>query len=759
MKSIELTAFLKGVLENGYNYSMPDLPPEIVLNNRYRIVSKLGQGGMGSVYLAYDLSLEHQVAVKVNHNPSPQSTTQFLREARLLANLRHPNLPRVLDYFIISEEQFLVMDYIAGDDLATRLKMSGAQPLDLVLRWAEELGSALTYLHRQSPPVIHRDIKPANVKLTLEGEPILVDFGIAKAVEAGQETATGAVGYTPGYAPPEQYGGTARTGPNSDQYAFAATIYALIGGQKPEDGVQRVLGRAVLTPLRSLNPAVPEAVGQAVEKAMSIRPDDRFASIGEFIQALLSSNFEPTVPHAVLTTDPIIRAGMAASQAGRSAAANLPTVARADVGAPTPKAADPALAPVRAAEALPPQRKFPWLWVGIGAGGLVIVGVIVLAVVLALAASSANKLAAFVPTHSAMSSPLASIASATSRPLPQAATSTVLPSVTSTAIATSTTQAPTSTSTNTPVATASLTAAPQITTTSSQAMMGGGKLIAFSSDRADEKTFQIWTMQLSIDALSKVTPTNLVQVTTGEGDKLQPGWSPDGKQIIFTAPGDPKNGRDIWVMNVDGSTPRDLSNFPGDDSDPSWSPDGQWVAFTNQRSSDSLRQVYIMAVDGSQITRISTDQIEYQPFWSKDMKWLFNVIMVNGNNYLRMRDQASDYKGTPMPYDIFTVFGRLGHVANAVFSPDGSQIAYTRVDTPTNSVICVVNYATRGADIIQISTIKKDREPTWSPDSKWLVYTSIRDGSPQLYIMTTAGKLQTALTIPPGKSMQSSWQP
>lgn len=732
---------------------MPDLSPEVVLNNRYRIVSKLGQGGMGSVYLAYDLSLEHQVAVKVNHNPSPQSTTQFLREARLLANLRHPNLPRVIDYFIINEEQFLVMDYIAGDDLATRLKLSGAQPLDMVLRWAEALGSALTYLHRQSPPVIHRDIKPANVKLTLEGDPILVDFGIAKAVEVGQETATGAVGYTPGYAPPEQYSGTARTGSNSDQYALAATLYALISGQRPEDGVQRVLGRSVLVPLRTLNPAVPEQVDQAIQKAMSIRPDDRYGSIGEFIQALLASTYQPTIPQAAIKPAPAAQTAAPTIQTGQPAAANIPTVAQSDMGGTVTAAAGTAAIQIRSGGTVAVKRKFPWLLVGLGAGGLGLAGVVVFGVVLALAASSNRKPVVSFPTWTATSRLSAAILTATPSPHPPTTTATVQPSTTNTA------PPPTSISTTAPIATASSTASPQSTTTASLALMGGGKLIAFASDRADGKTYQIWTMRLSIDALSKVVPINVNQLTSGVGDKMQPGWSPDGKQIVYTAPAGPKNGRDIWIMNTDGSAPHDLTNFPGDESDPSWSPDGKWIAFTNQRSSDSLQQVYLIAVDGSQLTRISTDQIEYQPFWSKDMKWLFNVIFVSGNHYLRMRDQASAYEGTPMPYDIFTVFGRLGQVANAVFSPDGSQIAYTRVDGPASSVICVVNYASRGADIIQISTVKKDKEPTWSPDSKWLVYTSTRDGSPQLYIMTTAGKLQTPLTNSPGRSMQPAWQP
>jgi len=367
---------------------MSDLSPEAILNNRYRIVKKLGQGGMGAVFLAYDLNLEHQVAVKVNYNPSPEGTSQFLREARLLANLRHPNLPRMVDYFIQDQDQYLVMDYIPGDDLSTRIKAQGAQPLERVMQWADELGSAIAYLHGQCPPVIHRDIKPANIKLTLEGEPILVDFGIAKTADANQANATGAVGYTPGFAPPEQYAGSARTGPYSDQYALAATLYALLSGQKPEDGVQRVLGRATLAPLNVLMPSIPIEVDQAIQKAMSIKPDDRFASVSEFLKALRGTSYQTTYPINSTTQGDATSPGAAIDNFTVPAAkVTVAKATRRGVGSVLPAAgvtqtevrpagqaetvhSDTQPAPAR----LP--RHFPWLAVGLGAVGFILVALV-----------------------------------------------------------------------------------------------------------------------------------------------------------------------------------------------------------------------------------------------------------------------------------------------------------------------------------------------------------------------------------------------
>jgi serine/threonine protein kinase len=269
-----------------------DLAQDTLLNNRYRIQYKLGQGGMGAVYLARDIALDHDVAVKANLSPAAESTNQFLREARLLAALRHPNLPRVTDYFILDGVQFLVMDYVPGRDLDSLLKEQGRQPLERVLAWAGQIGSALTYMHRQTPPVIHRDIKPGNIRLSAEGQAILVDFGIAKALPSDQVTETAVHGYTPGFAPPEQYGGM-RTSAQSDQYALAATLYTLLAGQKPADAIQRALDQAVLTPLATYAPEVPPAVQAAIERALSVRPEMRFPSVDDFIRGLSAPAAEP----------------------------------------------------------------------------------------------------------------------------------------------------------------------------------------------------------------------------------------------------------------------------------------------------------------------------------------------------------------------------------------------------------------------------------------------------------------------------------
>ncbi len=194
------------------------LAPGTLLNNRYRIVSILGQGGMGAVYRASDEHLLLHVAVKENLFLTEEYGRQFQREAHILAGLRHPNLPHVSDYFMMENQgQYLVMDYVEGEDLRQRMERMGTLPERETILIGISICDALTYLHTRRAPIVHRDIKPGNIKVTPDGQAVLVDFGLAKIMQGAQVTSTGARAMTPGYSPPEQYG-TARTDHRSDIY-------------------------------------------------------------------------------------------------------------------------------------------------------------------------------------------------------------------------------------------------------------------------------------------------------------------------------------------------------------------------------------------------------------------------------------------------------------------------------------------------------------------------------------------------------------
>jgi Tol biopolymer transport system component/predicted Ser/Thr protein kinase len=682
-----------------------ELIPETLLHNRYRILHKLGQGGMGTVYLAHDTSLESQVAVKCNISPADESTTQFLREAQLLANLRHPNLPRVIDYFIIENSQFLVMDYIPGKDLGQIFRDEGVQPVERVLRWAEDLGSALAYMHRQKPPVIHRDIKPANIKLNETGEPILVDFGIAKASEAAQATEAGAAGFTPGYAPPEQYG-SARTGSYSDQYSLAATLYALLTGTIPPDSVQRALGQAVLPPINLLNRDVPPHVQAALEKAMSPRPQDRFSAVDEFVHSLIDPTYQPT------------------QMASGSTKVELPPLKK---------------------------QSRAGLWIGLAVLALAVIGGGIFAWQFLSAPGRLNIGQAVSPTN-----PPPATVTIPATPKPQATQAVVANPVVTEVIAAPPTAAPTS-------------APLPSSTPQPRQVGNGGKLAFVSNRSADGrfqiwlmdvfmdntgKLISANPEQVTSDPVDKSQPA-----WSPDGSKLLYVAEPEDADLAR------QNGTDIWMLDVTqpDAKPVNLSQREGNDTTPRWSPDGRYIAFTSQNKFTDVLQVVLMNADGSEQRRISGEYYEFDPAWSPDMKTMVNIIYASSNYYLHLRDFQEQPYPTPQPtskpYDRSSFFGRLGQVIDFDWSPDGNYLAFTRKDG-SRTMISVVEYRTRGEKISQLSqNSTKDKEPAWSRDSQWIAFTSERDGNSEIYLMTATGLLQTNLTLNPAADKQPAWQP
>jgi serine/threonine-protein kinase len=290
------------------------LKSDEILRGRYRITGVIGQGGMGSIYLADDLRLEgRQCALKeVEHDRSlppdllKQAREQFLREATVLARLDHPNLPKVSDFFSVAGRDYLVMDFVPGKDLRTLLIEARSRGQFLsereVLNWAAQLCDALTYLHSQNPPIVHRDIKPSNVKLTPTGLVKLVDFGLVKILASEEVTVTVLQGRgTALYTPLEQYGGdSGHTDARSDIYSFGATLYHLLTNQPPLEARELFLRPDSLPAPRQFNPDISQRTERAILWAMGLHPDDRPADVESFRQALLG-DWDPVVrPRAPL---------------------------------------------------------------------------------------------------------------------------------------------------------------------------------------------------------------------------------------------------------------------------------------------------------------------------------------------------------------------------------------------------------------------------------------------------------------------------
>ena len=279
------------------------IAPNTILQNRYQIIRQIGQGGMGAVYMARDQRLHSVVALKESFYSDEQMRRAFEREAELLANLHHPALPNVIDHFREGDVQFLVMQFIPGEDLGAMMESKGGPfSPDEVTAWADQLLDALDYLHTQEPPIIHRDIKPQNMKLTGRGQIILLDFGLAKGT-AGQMTSIGAsssvFGFTPNFAPLEQIQ-SAGTDARSDLYALAATLYYLMTGVVPPDALTRasslVRGQPdPLKPASEVNAQIPAPVAAVLHAAMAQNPDERPQTAASIREALSATSREARV--------------------------------------------------------------------------------------------------------------------------------------------------------------------------------------------------------------------------------------------------------------------------------------------------------------------------------------------------------------------------------------------------------------------------------------------------------------------------------
>jgi eukaryotic-like serine/threonine-protein kinase len=277
------------------------------LKNRYHVQSVIGHGGMGAIYLADDERLSgRKCAIKeVEQDPGlpdklqEEAREQFYREASILARLDHPNLPKVSDFFSSGNRDYLVMDFVPGQDLRSLVEdarqLGSFLPEQDILSWAAQLCDALEYLHNQEPSILHRDVKPGNIRVMPNGLIKLVDFGLVKVLIPDEMTITVMQGRgTALYTPLEQYGGdTGHTDIRSDIYALGCTIYHLLTGQAPPEAKQRFLNPDSLVPIRHINPQISPDIERTVLWAMSLHPDDRPASIREFREVLFGTNPPP----------------------------------------------------------------------------------------------------------------------------------------------------------------------------------------------------------------------------------------------------------------------------------------------------------------------------------------------------------------------------------------------------------------------------------------------------------------------------------
>ncbi len=337
-----------------------------VLQDRYRIVTLLGQGGMGAVYRAWDLRLKKPVALK-EMVPQPgldaatvaQFREQFEQEAVILARLVHPHLVPVTDTFEEGESAYLVMAFVEGESLADRIRREGALPEAEVRVWAEQLLDALAYCHDRG--IVHRDIKPQNVIVTTEGQAVLVDFGLVKLWDpADPQTRTVMRGVgTPEYAPPEQWGAMGRhTDPRSDLYSLGATLYHALTGQAPPTASDRMAYPKQFRAPRELVGRVSEVTDEVILRSMALACDDRWPDARAMRQGFASAPTPVSVP--VVSAEPT-----------RTGTQRLPEPEASPVPvSPPPLDATRHVADVDRVPGPQQRRMPPWLWVLVGVAGV-----------------------------------------------------------------------------------------------------------------------------------------------------------------------------------------------------------------------------------------------------------------------------------------------------------------------------------------------------------------------------------------------------
>lgn len=663
-----------------------------ILNDRYRIDGMLGRGGMGAVYLAFDLTLQMEIAVKENLNVDPVAERQFRREASLLATLRHPNLPRVTNHFILEGQQYLVMDYIAGEDLDARCTHQPPTVTE-VLSWSEMICDALIYLHSLQPPVIHRDIKPANIKLQPDGNVVLVDFGIAKVFDQTQTT-TGARGLTPGFSPPEQYGGS-HTDHRSDQYALGASLYSMLTGQRPTDCIERLFNKKPLTTLRSLNPAVPANTEAAIHKALSLDPDDRFPDLVHFKAAL-----------------------------------------RGEAQPETIRSAPPMAHPTTA-----PRKSFP-IWIPIsglaGLVGVLGIGGFFIARGLGLFDASAAKPKATLPvvaelpsdTPTAVFSPTATLAPShtpSHTPVPSPTpTETLIPTPTPLPVGGGGLIAFASNRADTrfmqiwtmkpdgtdPV---QLTFGPGNQT--QPRWSPDGKRIAYVSDADGNKEIYI------INADGR----HAVNLTNNPYDDYEPAWSPDGLTLAFTSTRYVGQTQiyliDVYCPSLDqdcsASEPRWLSRGWADEAfanwapigapSPSWMPQGQPLAVAISINKAPYRLFFRSEQHGNPPVKFDL-QDEFLGFhdlrWSPDGRYIIGSFRKTGSYEIvvfPIADRARKHN---------QLTNTLGNIEPAI-SPDGLYVVFTSTRTQNFEIF---RMSITGADQVNLSnSFSKDMNPDWQP--------------------------------------------
>ncbi len=685
------------------------LGEDAILSERYKVISVLGYGAMGAVYLAKDSRLvgrrcaikENRPAANANVEIKAQSREQFLAEASILARLDHPNLPKVSDFFIIDDREYLVMDYIEGEDLDSRIQRA-QEPInqDIVVNWADQVLDALAYLHDQKPqPIVHRDIKPANIRVNMQDRVRLVDFGLVKVMDS-QNMATKVelrgLG-TPAYAPLEQFADSeSHTDPRSDVYSLGATMYHLLTHLYPPDVHQRVLDPAKLIPPHELNASLSPNVEQVILKAMSIHPDERYQTAQEMRQALVEAK---QVPVGLVATAPVAAAVAPPAQpAKKSLSGGMP------------------------------------IWVASVLGVVAVLLVLILVAYFVFGPIFGSKTQTVPPTQPAVvvaeptedvvltATPTESVVQS----LGDAPTDTPTIVVEDSAQDSIATEEPTAEATEEPTAkpieeatTEPIEEAPPPPQGLSPASLVG--TIAYSVFNGE--SYDLYLGQ------ADGSGTQYFQ-----GGASQPAFSPDGSRIAFHSW--QIDSRGLIAMDLGSGRQIRVASF-FEDQLPTWSVDGSEIILLSRREGDRKSRLYRVSSihEGDDGTIFAEG--EYPS--------------IGPGGQLVFRGWGLTAPGLRLaapPYDNFQPLTDSNEDNAPVISPDGQKVAFMS-KRDGNWEIYVVNID--GSSLQRLTeTQVQEGIPAWSPDGQAIAFASDRDGVWAIWAMAVDGSNQQQLFVMEG---------